>query len=92
MAVVELSPHLPTLFPQLAGGPIQVEASTVADVVRQLDALAPGVAFYICDERGRLRKHVNVFVAGEMIVDRQALTDALEPTTRVFVAQALSGG
>ena len=92
MAVVELSPHLPTLFPQLAGGPIQVEAATVADVVRQLDALAPGVAFYICDERGRLRKHVNVFVAGEMIVDRQALTDALEPTTRVFVAQALSGG
>lgn len=92
MAVVELSPHLPRLFPQLAGGPIQVEASTVADAVRRLDALAPGVAFYICDELGRLRKHVNIFVAGEMIMDRQALTDALEPTTRVFIAQALSGG
>jgi hypothetical protein len=92
VAVVELNPHLPRLFPQLAGGPIQLEASTVADVVRHLEALAPGVAFYICDERGRLRKHVNIFVAGEMIVDRQALTDSLEPTTRVFVAQALSGG
>ena len=92
MPVIELSPHLPTLFPQLAGGPLQVEASTVAEVVQRLDALAPGVAVYICDERGRLRKHVNVFVAGEMIIDRQALSDALEPITRVFIAQALSGG
>lgn len=92
MAVIELSPHLPRLFPQLAGGPIQVEASTVAEAVQHLEALAPGVAFYICDERGRLRKHVNVFVAGEMIVDRQALSDALGATTRVFIAQALSGG
>lgn len=92
MAVVELSPHLPRLFPQLAGGPIQIAASTVAEVVQQLDVIAPGSAFYICDERGRLRKHVNIFVAGEMIMDRQALSDRLEPTTRVFVAQALSGG
>jgi hypothetical protein len=79
-------------FPQLAGGPIQLEAASVAEVVQRLEALAPGVAFYICDERGRLRKHVNIFVAGEMIMDRQALSDALEPATRVFVAQALSGG
>lgn len=92
MPQVEFSSHLPTLFPQLAGGPISIEASTVAEVVQRLEAMAPGVAFYICDELGRLRKHVNVFVAGEMIMDRQALSDPLEPATRVFIAQALSGG
>lgn len=92
MALVDLSPHLPPLFPQLAGGPIDVQARTVAELVQRLDELAPGVAFYICDERGRLRQHVNVFVAGEMIIDRRALSDRLEPTTRVFIAQALSGG
>lgn len=92
MALVEFSPHLPTLFPQLAGGPIEVSASTVAEVVQRLDELVPGVAFYICDERGRLRQHVNVFVAGEMIFDRRALSDRVEPATRVFIAQALSGG
>jgi hypothetical protein len=92
MAEVEFSSHLPTLFPQLAGGPIHIEAATVAEAVQRLDELAPGVAFYICDELGRLRKHVNVFVSGEMIVDRQRLSDHLEPTTRVFIAQALSGG
>jgi sulfur-carrier protein len=92
MAEVEFSSHLPTLFPQLAGGPIHVEAATVAEAVRRLDELAPGVAFYICDELGRLRKHVNVFVAGEMIVDRQRLSDNLQSATRLFIAQALSGG
>lgn len=92
MARVEFSTHLPTLFPQLAGGPLSIEASTVAGVVQRLEELAPGVAFYICDERGRLRKHVNVFVAGEMIVDRRALTDAVSSDTSVFIAQALSGG
>jgi hypothetical protein len=92
MALVEFTAHLPTLFPQLAGGPIEVAASTVAEVVQRLDELAPGVAFYICDERGRLRQHVNVFVAGEMIVDRRGLSDKLEIATRVFIAQALSGG
>lgn len=64
----------------------------MAEAVQRLEELAPGVAFYICDERGRLRKHVNVFVAGEMIVDRQTLSDALESATHVFIAQALSGG
>jgi sulfur-carrier protein len=92
MALVDLSPHLPTLFPQLAGGPLDVPASTVAELIQRLDERVPGVAFYICDERGRLRQHVNIFVAGEMIVDRRALSDRLEPTTRVFIAQALSGG
>jgi sulfur-carrier protein len=92
VALVDLSPHLPPLFPQLAGGPLDVPANTVAELIQRLDELAPGVAFYICDERGRLRQHVNVFVAGEMIVDRRGLGDRLEPTTRVFIAQALSGG
>jgi hypothetical protein len=81
-----------TLFPQLAGGPIEVQAATVAEVVQRLNELAPGVAFYICDELGRLRQHVNVFVAGEMIYDRRGLSDVVEANTRVFIAQALSGG
>lgn len=92
VAQVELTQHLPTLFPQLRGGPLQIEATTVAELVAALDGIAPGVAFYVCDERGRLRRHVNIFVDGELVVDRQRLSDRLEPSTRVFVAQALSGG
>lgn len=92
VAQVELTQHLPTLFPRLAGGPLHVEAATLAELVAALDVIAPGVAFYICDERGRLRRHVNIFVDGELLMDRQRLGDRLAPDTRVFIAQALSGG
>lgn len=92
MAKVELTRHLYTFFPDLEGRDILVEASTVADVVRQMDKVAPGFAFYVCDERGRLRRHVNIFVEDERIADRQRLTDRVEPNSRVFIMQALSGG
>lgn len=92
MAVVEFTAHLKTLFPVLGGGPLSLTAATLAEAITELDRKAPGVAFYICDELGRLRRHVNIFVDGEMIVDRQRLSDRLSDDTRVFIAQALSGG
>ena len=92
MAKVQLTRHLYTFFPQLEGQEIQVEARDVAEVVRALDKLAPGFAFYVCDERGSLRTHVNVFVEEDRIADRLRLTDRVRPDSRVFILQALSGG
>lgn len=71
---------------------MRVEASTVADVVRELEKVAPGFAFYVCDELGRLRRHVNIFVEEERIADRRHLSDRVGPDSRVFIMQALSGG
>ena len=92
MAHVELTPHLTSLFPQLTTSPSSLDAATLAEVVAALDAIAPGIGFYICDERGRLRQHVNIFVDNELLVDRKTLSDRLTKTSRVFIAQALSGG
>jgi len=92
MARIELTRHLYTFFPVLRGQEIEVEASTVAEVVRALDRVAPGFALYVCDERGRLRPHVNIFIEEEHIADRVGLTDKVAPETRVFILQALSGG
>jgi len=92
MATVELTKHLYAFFPHLEGKEIAVEASTVADVVDEMEKIAPGFAFYVCDERGRLRRHVNIFVEEEMIADRKRLSDRLESNSRIFIMQALSGG
>lgn len=92
MAKVELTRHLYTFFPDLEGKDIVVNASTVAEVVREMEKIAPGFAFYVCDELGRLRRHVNIFVEDVRIADRQRLSDRLEPGSRVFILQALSGG
>lgn len=92
MAHVELTRHLLEIFPRLGEVELSFDVTNVADVVRALDEVAPGVGFYICDELGRLRKHVNVFVDEEMVCDRTSLRDLLTERSRVFIAQALSGG
>lgn len=89
---VQLTRHLYSFFPQLEGKSLVVQAETVADVVREMEKMAPGFAFYVCDERGRLRTHVNVFVGEEPIADRGRLSDRVGPDARVFILQALSGG
>lgn len=92
MVTVHLTRHLFSFFPQLAGKPIEVEASTVGEAVRALEGLAPGIGFYICDERGCLRRHVNIFVEKELIRDRRGLSDAVDSGGQIHILQALSGG
>ena len=92
MAQVELTRHLYSFFPDLEGRDLSVTASTVAEVVQEMDRIAPGLAFYITDERGRLRRHVNIFVDKEGVRDRQRLSDRVGPDAHVLIVQALSGG
>jgi hypothetical protein len=92
MAKVELTRHLFRFFPHLEGKDIVVDGTTVGEVVAAMEKLAPGFAFYVCDERGRLRTHVNIFIGDERVRDRVHLTDPVEPDSRVFILQALSGG
>ena len=92
MARVELTRHLFSFFPQLEGRALELEAETVAEVVAGLERIAPGFAFYVCDERGRLRTHVNIFVGKHRISDRARLSDPVDSGSRVMIMQALSGG
>ena len=92
MATVEVTKHLLNFFPTLAGRELVVPGATVAEVVQGLEAIAPGFAFYVCDERGRLRAHVNIFVGEDRVADRHGLSDRVEPGSRVMIMQALSGG
>ena len=82
MVQVQLTRHLFAYFPQLDGQLLEVEAIDVAGVVRALEARAPGIGFYLCDERGRLRPHVNVFIGNTLIRDRRNLSDSVTAGTR----------
>ena len=81
---------LQTFFPHLEDG--EMPGGTVREVIDELERRHPGIASYITDETGKLRRHVNIFVGEEPIHDRQKLGDALRPEDRVFILQALSGG
>lgn len=90
MPRVRFTHHLRRYFPDL--DEMDVPGDTVADVVRELDRRHPGLAAYLVDERGALRKHVNVFVDRELVRDRARLGDAVTAGSVLDVIQALSGG
>lgn len=66
--------------------------ATVREVLEAVFADNPRLRGYIVDERGALRRHMTVFVDGRQLVDRERLTDPVEPRSEIYVMQALSGG
>ncbi len=90
MATVNFTSALRRFFPKL--DTIEVEGTTVAEILDQIEKEFPGMKDYLVDERGRLRKHVNIFIGEELITDGEALSDAVAESDQVFVFQALSGG
>lgn len=70
--------------------PRDVPARTLREALDA--ALSAEARGYFLDERGALRRHIAVFVNGEPVRDRVALTDALPERAEVDVMQALSGG
>lgn len=92
MVQVQLTRHLFAFFPHLDQRTLEVDATDIAGVVRELEVLAPGIHFYVCDERGRLRPHVNVFIGNDIIRDRRLLSDPVKSGDKVSILQALSGG
>jgi len=92
MPEVTVARQLHRFFPTLEGRRLTVAGATAAEVVRSLEAVAPGLPDYIVDERGALRPHVNLFIGDEMVVDRRTLSDPVPADATVSVFQALSGG
>ena len=90
MPNVQFTRHLQLHFPELRD--VSVPGSTLAEIVRTLDGMHPGLSDYLVDERGSLRKHVNIFINDELLSDRAGLGDRVTETDRVFIMQALSGG
>jgi len=75
---------------RLAGGRAdhELEGATVADLLAALERELPALAGWILDERGRVRRHINVYVRGE----RGAADTPVGAGDRVDVLPAISGG
>jgi molybdopterin converting factor small subunit len=86
MAVIRLRGQLRTL----AGGrpDHEVPGATVGELLRSLERAEPAIGGWILDERGLIRRHINVFVNGEAGREETAVADG----DRVDVLPAISGG
>ena len=84
---VIIAPALLRLFPE-AERRVEVTASTVNELMDELDRRWPWMRDRLCDSRPAVRRHINVFVNGE----RATLGTLLAPNTEVWVLTAVSGG
>jgi hypothetical protein len=64
----------------------------VREVLDNLFAGNPRARSYVLDDQAALRKHMNIFIDGEMIRDRVQLSDPVTELSSIYVFQALSGG
>jgi molybdopterin converting factor small subunit len=65
-----------------------VAGGTVRELLGELERLHPAMGGWILDERGRIRRHINVFVNGEHGTE----DTPVGADDRVEVLQAISGG
>jgi sulfur-carrier protein len=75
---------------RLAGGDRDhaIDAATVGELLHALERQHPAAGGWILDERGVIRRHINVFVNGELGgADTEVGAD-----DRVDVLPAISGG
>lgn len=71
---------------------VSADGATVRDVLDAVFQQHPTARGYVLDDRNRVRKHMNVFVNGRLVVDRADLSDAVPADASIYVMQALSGG
>lgn len=82
--------------PQLRRFTATPEVACAAETLRQAleaaFAVNPRLRGYVLDDQGHVRPNVAIFVDGRRCADAVAQSDALQPDSRVYVMQALSGG
>jgi len=66
----------------------ELEGDTVLELLRTLERRYPALGGWVLDERGRIRRHINVFVGGE----RGAEQTEVRSGDRVEVIPAITGG
>ena len=85
MAIVRLRGQLE----KLAGASeVPVAGDTVTELLQSLEQEHSGLEGWILDERGVLRRHINVFVNGEPAEPDSAVADK----DKVEILPAISGG
>jgi molybdopterin synthase sulfur carrier subunit len=86
--------RIPTPLRRLAGGAseLTLEGATVGEALTELDRQHPGFHDRLYDERGELRRFVNIYVGGEDIRFLQGVATPLKEGEEVSIVPAVAGG
>jgi MoaD family protein len=71
---------------------LTLSAPDVRSVLEQLERRYPALHRNICDETGRVRRHLNIFVNSDNVRDLEGIETTLSPGDVVTFLPAVSGG
>lgn len=71
---------------------VTIAASNVRELIDSLESQHPGIRERICDDKGAVRRFVNIFVADEDIRFLDNLDTAVKDSDEVSIVPAIAGG
>ncbi len=86
--------RMPTPLRKFTNGADEVNAQgqNVRALVEDLERKFPGIKERICDETGKIRRFVNVYVNGDDIRFLQNLETSLKEGDNISIVPAIAGG
>ena len=86
--------RIPTPLRKLTNGLEEVAASgaTIGEIITDLEKHYPGLKERICDDKGQLRRFVNVFANDEDIRFLQNLDTPVKDKDEISIVPAIAGG
>lgn len=89
-----ISVQIPTALRKVTGGEgtVEVEADSVGAMIDALEAKHPGIKERLLDEKGELRRFVNIYVNGNDVRFAEGLATTLSENDEVSIVPAIAGG
>jgi len=86
--------RIPTPLRRLTNGAdeVTVEATTVAEAIDALEAQYPGIKERLCDDKGEIRRFVNLYLNDEDIRFLQGKDTPLKDGDELSIVPAIAGG
>ena len=73
-------------------GEVEAQASTVLEMIENLNSTHPGLRDRLCDEKGELRRFVNIYVNEQDIRFLKGKETTLRDGDEVSIVPAIAGG
>jgi molybdopterin converting factor small subunit len=71
---------------------LELPAATVLATLKSIEQRYPSLYQGVCDETGRVRRHINLFVNNDHVRDLQGLDTTLSAGDTLLILPAVSGG
>ncbi len=86
--------RIPTPLRRYTAGQEEVTASgtTVATILEDLERRHPGIKERICDEAGKVRRFVNIYINGDDIRFLDSLETPVKDGDEISIVPAIAGG